>query len=52
MLDNCRKTVFTNMLRIIFDCTKFVAPGRQRATLGSDSDNTGTVCIEGVIYFR
>ena len=40
------------MLRIIFDCCIFVVSGRQRATLGSDSDNTDTVCIEGVIYFR
>lgn len=33
------------MLRIIFDCSIFVVPGRERATLGSDPGNTGTVCM-------
>lgn len=40
------------MLHIIFDCTIFVVSGREGATLGSDSGNTDTVCMEGVIYFR
>lgn len=40
------------MLHIIFDCSIFVVPGRERATLGSDPGNTGTVCMKGVIYFR
>lgn len=42
---HCRKAVFTNILHIIFDCYNFDAPGRERATLGSDSGNTGTVCM-------
>lgn len=52
MLETCRKTVFTNMLHVILDCSNFAKPGRERATLGSDSGNTGTVCMKGVIYFR
>ena len=51
-VEHCRKTVFTNILHIIFDCSIFVVSGRERATLGSDPGNTDTLCMEGVIYFR
>ena len=52
IVEHCLKTVFTNMLRIIFDCCIFVVSGKQKATLGSDLDDTDTVCMEGVIYIR
>ena len=45
IVEHCLKAVFTNILHIIFDCFIFVVPGRERATLGSDPGNTGTLCM-------
>lgn len=33
------------MLHIIFDCSIFAVLGKQRATLGSDPDDTNAVCM-------
>lgn len=48
IVEHCRKAVFTNILHIVFDWSIFVVPGRERATLGSDPGNTGTLCMGGL----
>lgn len=45
IVEHCRKAVFTNILHIVFDWSIFVVSGRGRATLGSDSGNTDTLCM-------
>ena len=51
-VEHCRKTVFTNMLHNIFNCSIFAVSGKQKAKQGSDSDDTDAVCMKGVIYSR
>ena len=48
IVEHCLKTVFTNMLHIIFNWSIFVVLGKQRATLGSDPDDTNTLCMKGL----
>ena len=45
IIEHCLKTVFTNILHIVFDWSIFVVSGRERATLGSDPGNTDTSCM-------
>lgn len=45
IVEHCLKAVFTNILHNIFVWSIFVVPGRERATLGSDPGNTGTLCM-------